>query len=256
MFQRYLIAGIAFLATIVNATPSSALPSAIIDIPATSPMIPTLLCSTTYGCEVDTPPNQSLVAVTVTDPRFAAQVLSVGGAIGARIKILPTTATISTGENTVLLQGELDILTNAREYHVKLIATTAFEPHILQYRNPQPLVLMTPPPAADANDTQNNHTLETTRIPVNDLDFAWYTTGSNTCVTLFSLNDRGQIWCRLNPRITSSPVAYISHGRTTIPVNMQMTRSGFAIIDSLASTVTLYFVNGDKTIIHRGYKQQ
>lgn len=244
----------ALLATFVIA-PLAAAPSAIVDLPANSPAIPTLVCSTTYGCEVDTPPNEHLVAVSITDPRFSAQVLSAGGAIGARIKILPTTATIAVGDTTALLQGELDILTSVREYHVKLIATTAFEPRIIQYRDEQPIVIMTPAPTTTVSQTHDDPTLETTRIPVDNLDFAWYTTGNNACMTLFSINAREQLWCKLNPTIRTSPVAFIPKGRATIPVNMQMTRAGFAIIDTLASTVTLYFVNGDKTIIHRGYKQ-
>jgi len=155
---------------------------------------------------------------------------------------------------TELLQGEIDILTTVREYHVKLAATSNFEPRILQYRTVSPIVLVTPTPTKPASQTQGDPTLETTRIPVDRLDFGWYTTGNTTCITLFSINTRGQIWCKINPNIRTSPVAYIPMGKATVPVNMQMTRSGFAVIDTLASTVTLYFTNGDKTIIHRGYK--
>ncbi|MHB8213533.1 MAG: hypothetical protein ACYDGW_07820 [Vulcanimicrobiaceae bacterium] len=222
-------------------------------VPANTPAVLTLECSTTYGCEIDTPPNETLEAVSVTDQRFQTTVLAKGGATGARVKLLPSVATIPEHGHLATLRAEVDILTTRKEYRVIVSATRDLSPHILAFVQAQPAVIYTAPVHSAHKTTggQGNGDLHSTALNLSILDFDWRSQGDNACTATFSIDKYEQLWCKLPASALAAPSAYRVQGRAYIPVNSTILRSGYVVIDGLYSPIQLDWPNGQHAEIIR-----
>lgn len=245
--------------------------SAVVTYPSTSTVVPRLACSTTYGCEVQLPPGEAIVAATSTDPRIGVQVLSDGSkAIAARLKILPSASAVTGPDGFIeILSGEIDVLTNFDiEYHVIIEASDALAPRVLQFVDPRPIVLVAPrPTSADGYSPADgagsypgagaNHAFESSPIDPASMDFAWSMAGdaAHRCAGIFSVLSRGQLWCKLQASDHDVPSAYLQQNGQLQPLNARVVGGTYFVVETLSGPIVLKWADGRSFTIERGRAQ-
>ena len=218
--------------------------------------IPTLSCSTVYGCEVILPPGDRLRFASLMDDRWTAKVTAAGNSTAPpRILIVPSVADqpASDSEARRPLRTSLHALTGNREYVVNLNATSASVQHRLAFQDDNaPAVVvraMNPSDAPDAAATAVPVMLPQSETPPLDparMDFGWKTTGDSTlrCITAFSYGN--QLWCKLPQDLTHIPNAYYADGRRDLPLNSHVVAQRYLVVDGLTSPVALE-IGGSKS---------
>jgi len=212
--------------------------------------IPTLACSTVYGCEVILQTGDRLRFASLMDDRWTAKVTDAGSAsTPPRILIAPSVADqpASNSDARQPLRTSLHALTGNREYVVNLVATPSSVQHRIVFQDDAtPAVIVR---AMDRSALQPND--QATAVPVvapesetppldpARMDFGWKTTGDAAlrCVTVFSYGN--QLWCKMPLALTHVPNAYYSDGRKDLPLNSHVVAQRYLVVDALTSPVAL-----------------
>jgi hypothetical protein len=218
--------------------------------------IPTLSCSTVYGCEVILQGGDRLRFASLMDDRWTAKVTDAGnGTTPPRILIAPSVPDqpASDSEARQPLRTALHALTGNREYVVNLIATGASVQHRLAFQDDTtPAVVVrampggVPPDAVATAVPVVAPESETPPLDPSRMDFGWKVTGdaSLRCVTAFSYGS--QLWCKMPQDLTRVPNAYYSDGRKDLPLNSHVVAQRYLVVDGLTSPVALE-IGGSKS---------
>lgn len=225
----------------------AAVPQDVQYLVAGDPHIPQMQCSTTYGCEVDLPPGETLKNVVISDPRFQGQLLSDGTDTPASYKVLPSLVD-ADANSAAPLRAQLDMLTNVREYHVVLVASSRLMPATIAYREPGRVVA-----TVVSSTNQVGGSAEATAVDPKAMDFGWTSKGTNglACVTVFDLAQRGQLWCKLPATVLAGPSVYIMQNGARESADARMIQGNYLVIDTLASPVSLEWPDGRTITISR-----
>jgi len=217
--------------------------------------IPTLTCSTVYGCEVILQMGDRLRFASLMDDRWTAKVTDAGGAASPpRLLIVPSVADqpASDSEARQPLRTSLHALTGNREYVVNLVATASTVQHRIAFQDDTtPAVLVRALQAApDVAPTAIPVVAPESETPPLDparMDFGWKMTGDAQlrCVAVFSYGD--QLWCKLPVDLTRVPNAYYADGRKELPLNSHVVAQRYLVVDGLTSPVALE-IGGAKSV--------
>jgi hypothetical protein len=212
--------------------------------------IPTLTCSTIYGCEVILQTGDRLRFASLMDDRWTAKVTDAGSvSTPPRILIAPSGADqpASDSEARQPLRTSLHALAGNREYVVNLVATSLSVQHriVFQYDTTPAIVVRAMDRGTSAPDAQPTAVpfvapeSETPPLDPARMDFGWKTTGAAAlrCVTVFSYGN--QLWCKMPADLTRVPNAYYSDGRKDLPLNAHVVAQRYLVVDGLTSPVAL-----------------
>jgi hypothetical protein len=255
--RRLRFAGAAVLLAVSIAAPVLAANDgpALTRIAYNDSRIPTLVCSTVYGCELILQVGERLRLASLMDDRWTAKVAAAGTeTTSPRILIAPSVADqpASDSDARAPLRTSLHALTDRREYVIDLRATAAAEQHRLgfTYTDAPAVVVRTLDNVPDATVTAVPVVAPQSETPPLDparMDFGWKTTGDATlrCVTVFSYGD--QLWCRMRSDLTRVPSAYYADGTKDLPLNTHVVAQRYLVVDGVTSPVALV-LGGSKSV--------
>jgi hypothetical protein len=208
----------------------------VLDVPwMTTKPVPVLQCSVLVGCHVVLPNGVQLRKVTVTDPRFTANILSTGGAVPAEIEILPVAGLIPMPDGgSAILTGSMDATTGDLihpDYQVLLQADEDQVSRRLVFLKPPQRVI--PPPSPNDALVDAN---ETVMLDPGEMDFGYRAPG---CVTVFSY--RSQVWCKLPSEIVQAPVVTLLGPTIAMAPSVRVVARRYVVVDSLQVPMRLQF---------------
>lgn len=216
-------------------------------VPYASSRVPTLLCSTIYGCEIILEVGEQLRLASLNDDRWSAKVESAGTATGAaRILIVPGVADqpAADGLGRQPLQTAFHALTDRREYVVDLRATGVAVEHRLGFVYDAPAVVVRAPAQDPALASATPVPVAVPRAETPPLDparmnFGWRVSGSPEirCAAVFSYGE--QVWCALPAGLARTPIAYYADGRKDEPLNTHVVAQRYLVVDSLMAPIAL-----------------